>query len=99
MPVTRSRTYLADIGLEDNNKIAKFLFDEESIAPEAKTLSAALGYSNDLFSAFRQAYPSMVSLYFSFLSGAVLCPPALLFSLSWSRSCLASFWFCHLQFS
>ncbi|KAJ4306950.1 hypothetical protein N0V88_000323 [Collariella sp. IMI 366227] len=59
MPVTRSRTYLADIGLEDNNKIAKFLFDEDSIAPEAKTLSAALGYSNDLFSAFRQAYPSM----------------------------------------
>ncbi|KAL2130756.1 hypothetical protein VTI74DRAFT_5974 [Chaetomium olivicolor] len=61
MPVTRSRTYLTDIGLEDNNKIAGFLFDEDSTSAETKTTSTPqIGITTDVFpSLFRQTYSTM----------------------------------------
>ncbi|KXX74230.1 Pumilio y domain family member 4 [Madurella mycetomatis] len=68
MPVTRSRTYLSDIGLEDSNNTTGFLFgDEDSNTGETRTTPTAQVGNNDTFpSLFRQqAYSSMVSLPFS----------------------------------
>src|SRR5689334_19141696 len=65
MPVTRSRTYLADIGLEDSNNTTGFLFgDEDSNSAETRTTpTAQVGNTDPFPSLFRQqAYPSMVSL-------------------------------------
>ncbi|KAH6640829.1 armadillo-type protein [Chaetomium tenue] len=64
MPVTRSRTYLTDIGLEDSNNTTGFLFgDEDSTPAEARTTpTAQVGNSDSFPSLFRQqAYPSMTS--------------------------------------
>jgi hypothetical protein len=65
MPVTRSRTYLADIGLEDSNNTTGFLFgDEDSNPAETRTTPTAAQPGNtDAFpSLFRQqAYPTMTS--------------------------------------
>ncbi|KAK4247099.1 armadillo-type protein [Corynascus novoguineensis] len=63
MPVTRSRTYLADIGLEDSNNTTGFLFgDEDSNSAETRTTpTAQVGNTDPFPSLFRQqAYPSMV---------------------------------------
>jgi hypothetical protein len=65
MPVTRSRTYLADIGLEDSNNTTGFLFgDEDSNSADIRTTPTAQPGNTDAFpSLFRQqAYPTMVSL-------------------------------------
>lgn len=66
MPVTRSRTYLADIGLEDSNNTTGFLFGDEDSNPADRTTPTAQVGNTDAFpSLFRQqAYPSMVSLPF-----------------------------------
>ncbi|KAK4038126.1 armadillo-type protein [Parachaetomium inaequale] len=64
MPVTRSRTYLTDIGLEDSNNTTGFLFgDEDSNSAETRTTPTAQAGNTDPFpSLFRQqAYPSMTS--------------------------------------
>jgi hypothetical protein len=65
MPVTRSRTYLTDIGLEDSNNTTGFLFgDEDSNSAETRTTpTAQVGNTDPFPSLFRQqAYSSMVSL-------------------------------------
>ncbi|KAL2149393.1 hypothetical protein VTH82DRAFT_8044 [Thermothelomyces myriococcoides] len=62
MPVTRSRTYLSDIGLEDSNNTTGFLFgDEDSNSAENRTTpKAQVGNADPFPSLFRQqAYPSM----------------------------------------
>lgn len=64
MPVTRSRTYLTDIGLEDSNNTTGFLFgDEDSNISENRTTPTAQVGNTDAFSfLFRQqAYPSITS--------------------------------------
>lgn len=80
MPVTRSRTYLSDIGLEDSNNTTGFLFgDEDSNPNETRTTPTAQANNSDAFpsSLFRQqAYPNMVSLCSVFVC---LCVQA------WSR--------------
>ena len=65
MPVTRSRTYLADIGLEDSNNTTGFLFgDEDSNPVETRTTPTAQVGNTDAFPSLyrQQAYQSMVSL-------------------------------------
>ncbi len=64
MPVTRSRTYLTDIGLEDSNNTTGFLFgDEDSNTAERTTPTAPVGNPDSFPAIFRQqAYQSMVSL-------------------------------------
>ncbi|KAK0615811.1 armadillo-type protein [Bombardia bombarda] len=66
MPVTRSRTYLGDIGLEDSNNTTGFLFgDEDSNSGEraTPTVQANNNNSTDPFpTLFRQqGYPNMLS--------------------------------------
>ncbi|KAK3320876.1 armadillo-type protein [Cercophora scortea] len=65
MPVTRSRTYLGDIGLEDSNNTTGFLFgDEDSNSGENRTTpTAQTNSSTDAFpTLFRQqGYTSMLS--------------------------------------
>lgn len=65
MPVTRSRTYLTDIGLEDSNNTTGFLFgDEDKTSAEARIASAAkLSGTTDSFPALfrQQAYSGLVS--------------------------------------
>ena len=76
MPVTRSRTYLTDIGLEDSNNTTGFLFgDEDSTPAEARTTpTAQVGNSDSFPSLFRQqAYPSMVSLHPPFGYSPAIC--------------------------
>lgn len=66
MPVTRSRTYLSDIGLEDSNNTTGFLFGDEDANPsETRTTPTAQVGNSDAFpSLFRtQAYQTMVSLF------------------------------------
>lgn len=82
MPVTRSRTYLADIGLEDSNNTTGFLFgDEDSIPAETRTTPTAQVGNTDAFSSLyrQQAYPSMVSLPAFPLFLACLCAARALF--------------------
>jgi hypothetical protein len=70
MPVTRSRTYLTDIGLEDSNNTTGFLFgDEDSTPAEARTTpTAQVGNTDSFTSLYRQqAYASMVSLHSPFV--------------------------------
>lgn len=70
MPVTRSRTYFSDFGLEDSNNTTGFLFgDEDANAGEAGTTPTAQVGTSDAFpSLFRQqAYPIMVSFLFCFV--------------------------------
>lgn len=65
MPVTRSRTYLTDIGLEDSNNTTGFLFgDEDSNIGENRTTPTAQVGNTDAFSSLfrQQAYPSIVSV-------------------------------------
>ncbi|KAK4142951.1 armadillo-type protein [Dichotomopilus funicola] len=72
MPVTRSRTYLTDIGLEDSNNTTGFLFgDEDKTSAEARIAATAQvsGTTDSFSSIFRQqAYSGLVSfdrfLYF-----------------------------------
>ncbi|KAK3304344.1 armadillo-type protein [Chaetomium strumarium] len=61
MPVTRSRTYLSDIGLEDSNNTTGFLFgDEDSNSADKKTPTAQVGSTEPFPSLFRQQpFPSM----------------------------------------
>ena len=101
MPVTRSRTYLADIGLEDSNNTTGFLFgDEDSNPAETRTTPTAQVGNTDTFPSLyrQQAYPSMVSLP-AFLGlcvcspGSVWLPFCPFLSLSLLR-CLC-FGFCH----
>lgn len=65
MPVTRSRTYLGDIGLEDSNNTTGFLFgDEDSNSGETRTTPTAQSNNNtDPFpTLFRQSgYSNLVS--------------------------------------
>jgi hypothetical protein len=63
MPVTRSRTYLSDIGLEDSNNTTGFLFgDEDSNSADKKTPTAQVSTTEPFPSLFRQQpYSSMVS--------------------------------------
>lgn len=60
MPVTRSRTYLADMGLEDSNNTTGFLFgDEDSNSGETRATPQA--NASDAFPTFfRQGYSNMV---------------------------------------
>lgn len=85
MPVTRSRTYFGDIGLEDSNNTTGFLFgDEDSNAGEIRNPSTAQVGNADAFpSLFRQqGYPSMVSLpVFVFAQESALFEAASAFSL------------------
>ena len=84
MPVTRSRTYLTDIGLEDSNNTTGFLFgDEDSNTAERTTPTAPVGNPDSFPAIFRQqAYQSMVSLLCFFLR---------LF-MGWSTGWLAARW-------
>ncbi|KAK4212858.1 Pumilio y domain family member 4 [Rhypophila decipiens] len=64
MPVTRSRTYLGDIGLEDSNNTTGFLFgDEDSNSGETRTTpTAQTSNSTDTFpTLFRQSGYSNLS--------------------------------------
>ncbi|KAK3946105.1 armadillo-type protein [Diplogelasinospora grovesii] len=64
MPVTRSRTYLGDIGLEDSNNTTGFLFgDEDSNSGETRTTPTAPTSSNDTFPVLyrQQGFPTMLS--------------------------------------
>ncbi|KAK3901087.1 armadillo-type protein [Staphylotrichum tortipilum] len=63
MPVTRSRTYLTDIGLEDSNNTTGFLFgDEDSNTAERTTPTAPVGNPDSFQAIFRQqAYQIMTS--------------------------------------
>jgi hypothetical protein len=61
MPVTRSRTYLNDIGLEDSNNTTGFLFgDEDSASAETRTTPTN---NPDSFPALlrQQGYGTLVS--------------------------------------
>ncbi len=88
MPVTRSRTYLADIGLEDSNNTTGFLFgDEDSNPAETRTTPTAQVGNTDAFPSLyrQQAYQSMVSLpaflgLFVCSSGSVWLPFCLFLS-------------------
>lgn len=103
MPVTRSRTYLADIGLEDSNNTTGFLFgDEDSNPAETRTTPTAAQPGNtDAFpSLFRQqAYPTMVSLpLFQFGCRQAVCLFGACFALSFTPSLdspYSRFLFCH----
>lgn len=62
MPVTRSRTYLSDIGLEDSNNTTGFLFgDEDSNSGENRTTPT--NNNPDSFPALlrQQGYGNLVS--------------------------------------
>ncbi|KAM7208626.1 Pumilio y domain family member 4 [Naviculisporaceae sp. PSN 640] len=64
MPVTRSRTYLGDIGLEDSNNTTGFLFgDEDSNSGETRTTPTAQNNNTDPFpTLFRQSgFSNLVS--------------------------------------
>lgn len=64
MPVTRSRTYLADLNLEDSNNTTGFLFgDEDSNGGENRTTPT--NNNPDSFPALlrQQGYPGLVSRF------------------------------------
>lgn len=64
MPVTRSRTYMSDISLEDSNNTTGFLFgDEDSNSGETRTTPTN---NPDSFPALlrQQGYPALVSTGF-----------------------------------
>jgi hypothetical protein len=70
MPVTRSRTYMSDIGLEDSNNTTGFLFgDEDSNSGENRTTPTN---NPDSFPALlrQQGYGTLVSAFRSILRGA-----------------------------
>lgn len=71
MPVTKTRPYLGDIGLEDSNNTTGFLFGDEDANSETQTTPTAQVSKGDAFPAlFRsQAYSALVSFHpLSFLS-------------------------------
>lgn len=78
MPVTRSRTYLGDIGLEDSNNITGVLFGDEDLGENRTTPTAQINNNTDAFpTLFRpQGYSNMVSLaYFYFCWSQPFTPP------------------------
>ncbi|KAK3315010.1 hypothetical protein B0H66DRAFT_535903 [Apodospora peruviana] len=81
MPVTRSRTYLGDIGLEDSNNTTGFLFgDEDSNSGENRTTPTAQINTTDAFpTLFRQqGYPNMILLSTYSLQDSVALGPSVL---------------------
>ena len=79
MPVTRSRTYLADLSLDnglDGNNTTGFLFgDEDSNLGEVKTYTQAGISDNFPTLVRREGFPNMVSCVLN----SLLCKPQISF--------------------
>ncbi|KAK3985558.1 armadillo-type protein [Cladorrhinum sp. PSN332] len=62
MPVTKTRPYLGDIGLEDSNNTTGFLFGDEDANSETQTTPTAVSKSDAFPALFRsQAYSALTS--------------------------------------
>ncbi|KAK4166167.1 armadillo-type protein [Cladorrhinum sp. PSN259] len=62
MPVTKTRPYLGDIGLEDSNNTTGFLFGDEDANSETQTTPTAVTKSDAFPALFRsQAYSALTS--------------------------------------
>jgi hypothetical protein len=81
MPVTRSRTYLADLGLDnslDSNNTTGFLFGDEDSNSEVRNFSQVANTDNFPTLVRREGFPSMVSVLISSKSFSVF--PQILYS-------------------